>query len=119
MLRCDKQSGASPRLPYQSTIPLFRTEQSMPVRAPHHARGHRETGYVRLHIAHWYIPLKISLHLLVAVCLLLAMASAAYTDTPAYSTAVGSRLTISSDLTAIQDTTVRQTVLKESAIRIL
>jgi len=47
------------------------------------------------------------------------MASAAYSDTLAYLTAVGSRLTISSDLTAIQDTTVRQTVLNESAIRIL
>jgi transglutaminase-like putative cysteine protease len=63
--------------------------------------------------------MKISHRAVIGLWLLLAMASAVYADTPAYSTAVDSRMTINSDLTAIQDTTVRQTVLKESAIRIL
>jgi len=53
--------------------------------------------------------------IVIGLWLVLAMASAAYADTPAYSTAVDSRMTINTDLTAIQETTVRQTVLKESA----
>ena len=63
--------------------------------------------------------MKISCCAVIGLWLLLAMASPACADTPAYSTAVDSRMTINSDLTAIQDTAVRQTVLKESAIRIL
>jgi len=63
--------------------------------------------------------MKISRCVVIGLWLLLAIASPVCADTPAYSTAVDSRMTINSDLTAIQDTTVRQRVLKESAIRIL
>jgi hypothetical protein len=63
--------------------------------------------------------MKISRCVVIGLWFLAVMASAAHADTPAYSTTVDSRMTINSDLTAIQDTTVRQKVLKESAIRIL
>jgi hypothetical protein len=56
--------------------------------------------------------MKISRCVVVGLWLLLAFPVCA--DTPAYSTAVDSRMTINSDLTATQDTTVRQKVLKES-----
>ena len=64
--------------------------------------------------------MKIASCLALGLGLLAAAASpAAATDTPAYTTAVDARMIIGADLTATLESTVRQKVLKESAIRML
>jgi len=64
--------------------------------------------------------MKFASSLALGLGLLAAAASpAAATDTPAYTTAVDTRMTIGADLTATLESTVRQKVLKESAIRVL
>ena len=56
----------------------------------------------------------------VALCLQMVVAfRAGASDVPPYSTAVDTRMTIHGDLTAIIENTVKQKVLKESAIRTL
>src|SRR5262249_1632477 len=65
-------------------------------------------------------PMKIFAPIVLGLGLVAALAPAARAlDSPAYTTAVDARMTVNLDLTATIETTVRQKILKEGAVRLL